>query len=142
MTLANLQPLERPAHDAKGDADLEDPSKEQPVTPDQFLEGYETGRSELWAYYVYFIGNTGLGLFQFAPTAFQNLLSQATGDAEILYFAGSRRTVNSIVLLANGLSFAIQAVLSLVLGSFADFGTWRSYILIIYTTIAIAVGFG
>ena len=33
--------------------------------------------------------------------------------------------VNSIVLLTNGISFAIQAVLLLVIGAWADYGTWR-----------------
>jgi hypothetical protein len=34
-------------------------------------------------------------------------------------------TVNSIVLLTNGISFAIQAVLLLTIGGWADYGTWR-----------------
>src|ERR1700744_6365874 len=33
--------------------------------------------------------------------------------------------VNSIVLLTNGISFAIQAVLLLTIGGWADYGTWR-----------------
>lgn len=33
--------------------------------------------------------------------------------------------VNSIVLLTNGISFAIQAVLLLMIGAWADYGTWR-----------------
>lgn len=33
--------------------------------------------------------------------------------------------VNSIVLLTNGISFAIQAVLLLVIGAWADYGEWR-----------------
>ena len=111
----------------------------RPLAPDQFDERYETGKYEIWAYYVYFIGNSGLTLFNFAPTAFQNLLSQAAGSAGLLYFAGeygisdeifatisfgrSRlardRTVNSIVLLSNGISFIIQIFVFLILGSLA-----------------------
>ena len=34
-------------------------------------------------------------------------------------------TVNSIVLLTNGITFAIQAVLLLTIGGWADYGTWR-----------------
>lgn len=114
---------------------------------------YQTGRWELWAFYVYYIGNSGLGPFNFAPSQFQNLLYlQAsnlgngtcgdTGQPDCrLFFAGSDRTVESIVLLCNGLSFAIQAVLFLVIGSFADYGKNRPYILIVSTVIAIAISF-
>ena len=97
----------------------QDSSDELPVVPDQFDPQYETSRWEIWAYYSYYIGNNGLTLFNFAPTAFQNLLSQAAGSAGTLQFAGVNRTINSIVLVANGISFAIQIVLFLVIGSYA-----------------------
>jgi F0F1-type ATP synthase assembly protein I len=108
----------------------------------------------------YYIGNNGLSLFStllpswvsirketdervdFAPTAFQNLLYQAAGDQGTLLFAGRQRSINSIVLLSNGISFAIQVVVFLVIGSFADFGTWRPNILIVLSIIAYAIGFG
>jgi MFS-type transporter involved in bile tolerance (Atg22 family) len=90
----------------------------------------------------YYIGNNGLSLFNFAPTAFQNLLYQAAGDQGTLLFAGRQRSINSIVLLSNGISFAIQIVVFLVIGSFADFGTWRPNILIVLSVIAYAIGFG
>ncbi|KAJ9479449.1 Autophagy-related protein 22 [Pseudozyma hubeiensis] len=114
---------------------------------------FTTGRYELWAFYVYYIGNSGLGPFNFAPSQFQNLLAQqATNlgagqcgndgqpDCRLL-FAGKERTVESIVLLSNGISFAIQAVLFLAIGSFADYGKNRPYILIVCTVVAIAVSF-
>jgi F0F1-type ATP synthase assembly protein I len=78
----------------------------------------------------------------FAPTAFQNLLYQAAGDQGTLLFAGRQRSINSIVLLSNGISFAIQVVVFLVIGSFADFGTWRPNILIVLSIVAYAIGFG
>lgn len=78
----------------------------------------------------------------FAPTAFQNLLSEAAGDAGVLRFAGQERSVNSIVLLCNGISFAIQIVFFLVVGSFADFGNWRPMILIVLSVVAYGIGFG
>ncbi|KAJ9270143.1 hypothetical protein DTO212C5_3882 [Paecilomyces variotii] len=115
---------------------------EQPVAPDQFDNSYRTSKWEIWAYYTYYIGNNGLTLFNFAPTAFQNLLYQAAGDSGMLPFAGKLRTIDSIVLLSNGISFAIQIAVFLVLGSFADFGTWRSNILIVLSLIAYAIGFG
>lgn len=55
---------------------------------------------------------------------------------------GADRTINSIVLLSNGISFAIQVVLFLILGAYADFGTLRSKILIGLSVIAYAIGFG
>ncbi|MCJ1359854.1 MAG: hypothetical protein MMC33_009857 [Icmadophila ericetorum] len=115
---------------------------DQPVAPDQFDPKYETERWEIWAYYAYYIGNNGLTLFNFAPTAFQNLLYQAAGDSGTLVFAGRLRTINSIVLLANGISFAIQVVLFLIIGSYADFGRSRPNILIFWSIFAFAIGFG
>ena len=94
-------------------------SDEQPIAPDQFDPQYETSKWEIWAYYAYYIGNNGLTLFNFAPTAFQNLLSEAAGDEGTLRFAGVTRNINSIVLVSNGISFAIQIVLFLIIGSYA-----------------------
>ncbi|MCJ1281264.1 hypothetical protein MMC26_000582 [Xylographa opegraphella] len=115
---------------------------EHPIAPDQFDPQYETSKWEIWAYYSYYIGNNGLTLFNFAPTAFQNLLYQAAGDSDTLLFLGSQRTINSIVLLSNGISFAIQIVLFLIIGSYADFGTSRPNILIVLSICAFAIGFG
>lgn len=115
---------------------------EQPVAPDQFDDNYRTTRNEIWAYYAYYIGNNGLSLFNFAPTAFQNLLYQAAPYDGIMVFAGSPRSINSIVLLCNGISFAIQVVVFLTIGSFADFGYWRPNILIALSIIAWGIGFG
>ncbi|KIK32053.1 hypothetical protein CY34DRAFT_102312, partial [Suillus luteus UH-Slu-Lm8-n1] len=49
--------------------------------------------------------------------------------------------VNSIVLLTNGISFAIQAALLLLIGAWADYGTWRPNITVIFTLAAVAVSF-
>ncbi|KAL6718491.1 hypothetical protein ACLMJK_004582 [Lecanora helva] len=117
-------------------------SSEQPVAPDQFDPQYETSKWEIWAYYAYYIGNNGLTLFNFAPTAFQNLLSEAAGDDGTLPFAGSQKNINSLVLSANGISFAIQIVLFLIIGSYADFGSSRPNILIALSVVAFAIGFG
>lgn len=105
------------------------------------------------AYYLYYVGNSGLGPFNFQPTQYQNLLYLAgsnigTSDACdgsvtcVLPFAGdSMRDINSIVLVTNGISFAIQVVLFLFLGSYADYGTWRRWILIVFTAGSIAISF-
>ena len=59
-----------------------------PVAPDTFNPKYQTTRAEIWSWYVYYISNSGLTLFNLAPTAFQNLVSQAAGDSGVLHFAG------------------------------------------------------
>lgn len=102
-----------------------------------------TTRREIWSYYAYYIGSNGLALFNFGPTAFQNLISQAAPESTgLLSFAGQKRNANSIVLLANGMSFALQAVLFLVIGAYADFGTGRRWVLIVWSIIAYGIGFG
>ncbi|GAB7363036.1 hypothetical protein MBLNU230_g3329t1 [Neophaeotheca triangularis] len=120
---------------------------DRPVAPDQLDPRWETTKWEVWAYYSYYIGHNGLALFNFAPTAAQNLLYQHAeriGGAgnDIIVFAGGRKTINSVILLANGWSFAIQIVVFLVLGSFADFGTFRPNILIVLSIIAYGISFG
>lgn len=49
---------------------------------------YKASTAEIWSYYLYLAANSGATLSNFAPTAFQNLLSQAAGDAGVLPFAG------------------------------------------------------
>jgi MFS-type transporter involved in bile tolerance (Atg22 family) len=123
--------------------DLDDVlAEDHPVAPDQFDPRYETSKWEIWSYYSYYVGNNGLSLFNFAPTSFQDLLYEAAGDPGVLRFLGRDRTINSIVLLANGISFAIQVILFLIIGSLADYGTWRPYILIFWSIVAFALGFG
>lgn len=70
------------------------------------------------------------------------MLSEAAPADGYLRFAGRPRNINSIVLLCNGISFAIQVVVFLVIGSFADFGQWRPNILIGLSIVAYAIGFG
>lgn len=59
-----------------------------------------------------------------------------------LYAYGSERSVNSVVLISNGLSFAIQAALFLVIGSVADYGTGRPHVTTAFTLLAWGVSFG
>ena len=142
MEIIKLHPLERLPDHVKDHDDWPTPLDPPPVAPDQFIDGYETTRWEIWSYYIYYVANAGLGLYYFAATALQNLLSRAAGDTGLLRFAGRPRNVNSIVLLSNGISCALQAVIFLLLGSYADFGTWRPWILIVQSAMGIAIGFG
>ncbi|KAL7812579.1 autophagy-related protein 22-like protein [Trichoderma aethiopicum] len=128
---------------------LEEPSRavevELPGTIMPVLDGGDiptTTKWEIWTWYAYYIGANGLSLFNFGPTAFQNLLSQAAPEDGLLLFAGRYRDVNSIVLLANGISFALQAALFLIIGAYADFGTGRRWILIVWSLVAYGIGFG
>ncbi|OAA82284.1 Major facilitator superfamily domain, general substrate transporter [Akanthomyces lecanii RCEF 1005] len=104
-----------------------------------------TSKWEIWSWYAYYVGANGIGPFNFAPTAFQNLLSQAATDSGpntgSLTFAGRERNINSTVLLCNGLSFGIQTALFLVIGAYADFGTGRRWLLLGTSILAYAVGF-
>lgn len=141
------------AEDPHKDAVLESQTGTAVVTqdrlnaPDRFDPRFETSRWEIWSYYAYYVGNNGLTLFNFAPTAAQNLLSQHAETVggqgnKIVYFAGANRTINSIILLCNGISFAIQIVVFLILGSYADFGSFRPNILIVLSLLAFGIGFG
>ena len=58
------------------------------TAPDQFDAKFETSKYELWAYYTYYIGNSGLFLYQWAPLAFQNVSAQAAGESGLLRFLG------------------------------------------------------
>ncbi|KAF9475099.1 MFS general substrate transporter [Pholiota conissans] len=114
---------------------------------------WTTTRLELWSYYLYYIGNNGLSGFNFGPSQFQNLLFLAGYDPVlgpgnacgangcVLPYLGKIRDINSIVLLTNGISFAIQAALLLFIGAWADYGRWRPNITIFFTLVAIGVSF-
>ncbi|KAL8291857.1 hypothetical protein RQP46_002115 [Phenoliferia psychrophenolica] len=91
-------------------ADLEPPDRSR-----------TTRKWELWSYYIYYIGNSGLGPFNFAPTY---------AYIQWLQTHGSR------------ISFAIQVVLFLLIGSMADFGTWRRYILVVFSAVSFGLSFG
>ncbi|KAF8501561.1 autophagy-related protein 22-like protein [Russula emetica] len=116
------------------------------------LGEWSTSRRELWCFYLYYVGNNGLSGFNFGPSQFQNLLYLAGYDPSqppftkpcgsgtncVLPYMGHVRNINSIVLLTNGISFAIQAVLLVMIGAWADYGTWRPNILIFFTILPVA----
>ncbi|KAJ6512840.1 MFS general substrate transporter [Mycena sanguinolenta] len=132
-------------------------SEKSDVAPEPILESdtrWTTTRVELWSYYLYYIGNNGLSGFNFGPSQFQNLLFLAGYDPTqppftapcgdngcVLPYLGRVRDINSIVLMTNGISFAIQAALLLIVGAWADYGTSRPNITIFFTVLAVAVSF-
>ncbi|KAL0577641.1 hypothetical protein V5O48_004330 [Marasmius crinis-equi] len=141
------EPTEQIPAESTQKVELADPQDTQ-VSP------WTTNRIELWAYYLYYVGNNGLSGFNFGPSQFQNLLFLAgydpsgppfaipCGDGDcVLPFLGSVRDINSIVLMTNGISFAIQAVLLLLIGAWADYGRWRPNITIFFTFLAVGVSF-
>ncbi|KAF8239646.1 hypothetical protein L208DRAFT_1236436 [Tricholoma matsutake] len=121
---------------------------------EDYISPRTTTRKELWSYYLYYIGNNGLSGFNFGPSQFQNLLFLAGYDPTappfsvpcgingcVLPYLGRVRDINSIVLLTNGISFAIQALLLLAIGAWADYGRWRPNITIFFTLLAVGVCF-
>lgn len=125
--------------------------RDEPDPPSPFT----TTKSELWAFYLYYIGNNGLSGYNLGPTQFQNLLYLAGYDPRqppftapcrgdtgcVLPFLGKTRDINSIVLLSNSLSLVIQVVLLLFIGAWADYGSWRPNITILFTLVAVGVAF-
>jgi len=117
---------------------------------------WSTSRKELWSFYIYYIGNNGLAGFNYGPSQFQNLLFLAGYDKSqpafstpcgadsvcVLPFLGEIRDITQIVLITNGISFAIQAALFILIGAWADYGSWRPNITIGFTVVAIGVSFG
>lgn len=127
--------------------------EEGDILPLASHERKTTTKWELLAYYLYYAGNTGIGPWNYAPTQLQNILWQAgydpaygpgtpCGDGDChLMFAGSPKSVNAIVLDLSGISFVIEVVISLLIGCYADYGTWRPWITIGMSIISWAVGF-
>ena len=74
----------------------------RPFAPDQFAEGYETSKWEIFAYYSYYVGNTGLTLAIFAPMAMQNLVSQAAGEDGVLRFLGRYLQIVTLLMASRG----------------------------------------
>lgn len=108
-----------PASSSINDETLTSALLSSALSPAIALKKYDLTRKELWSYYLYYVGNSGLGPFNFAPSQFQNLLTlQAAAVAPLdamgvplcggtgqpdckLNWAGMDRTPTSIVLLAS-----------------------------------------
>lgn len=56
-------------------------------------------------------------------------------------WGGQNTSINSFILDINGILFAVQLVVLLLIGPYADYGKWRPWILIVWTVIGIACSF-
>ncbi|KAK7696120.1 hypothetical protein QCA50_000763 [Cerrena zonata] len=122
-------------------------SKEEPIVI----------RKELWSYYLYYNGDNGVGPNGYSMTLFQSLATAAgydpirgpgsscTADNAsgqcVLPWAGGTKAVSSIVLVANGVSFAVMTLIFTTIGSAADYGTFGRWLLFVITVICWAAQF-
>ncbi|KAI6135172.1 MFS general substrate transporter [Pisolithus thermaeus] len=108
-------------------------------------------RKELWSYYLYYNGDNGVGPLGYTQTLFQGLAtsaghdpiagpgssctaSNASGQCVLPWGAGTK-SVASIVLLANGISFAIMTAIFTTIGSAGDYGTFGRWLLFVVTVV-------
>ena len=110
----------------------------------QIVDQPTTTKWEVFMYALYYFGNNSSGPSSFTPTQYQNLLSQSgwiKGNRKascsddpnglcVVSFAGTTKTVNSVVLLNLGIGFALQSVVFLFLGGLSDYGQYGSWVLI------------
>lgn len=88
----------------------------------------------------------------YAAVLFQSLANGAghnphtggpcTDDQCVINWAGGTKSITSVVLIANGISFAIMTLLFTTIGSAADYGSLNKYILIVFTVICWGAQFG
>ncbi|KAI9574371.1 MFS general substrate transporter [Boletus coccyginus] len=108
-------------------------------------------RKELWSYYLYYNGDNGVGPLGFTQTLFQGLATAAGYDPTVgpgssclsstasgqcvLPWMGGTKSVASVVLIANGTSFAIMTAIFTTIGSAADYGTFGRWLLFTVTVV-------
>ncbi|EPS98776.1 hypothetical protein FOMPIDRAFT_1125798 [Fomitopsis schrenkii] len=124
-----------------------------PIAPIKRDEPVVT-RRELWSYYLYYNGDCGVGPNGYSMTLFQNLATSAgwdpaqglgstctTSEQCVLPWGSGTKSVSSIVLVANGLSFAIMTLIFTTIGSAADYGTFGRWLLFGVTVVCWAAQF-
>ncbi|KAF9534657.1 MFS general substrate transporter [Crepidotus variabilis] len=108
-------------------------------------------RKELWSYYLYYNGDNGVGPLGFSMTLFQSLAFAAGFDPAkgpgsscssegnsgqcVLPWAGGTKSVSSVVLIANGISFAVMTFIFTTIGSAADYGSFGRWLLLSVTVL-------
>lgn len=112
-------------------------------------------RAELWAYYLYYNGDNSVGPIVYTTTLFQSLAfgagfdptkgpGSACGSASgqcVLPWAGGTKTVSSVVLVANAVSFAVMTLIFTTISSAADYGDFGRWLLFVLTCICWAAQF-
>jgi hypothetical protein len=112
-----------------------------------------TGRHNFALHY----GTQGVGPLGFSMTLFQSLATAAgydpvkgpgssclAADASgqcVLPWGGGTKAVASIVLIANGVSFAVMTLIFTTIGSAADYGSFGRWLLFVVTCICWAAQF-
>lgn len=108
-------------------------------------------RRELWSYYLYYNGDNGVGPLGYTQTLFQGLATAAgydpvagpgssclattaSGQCVVPWGSGTK-SVSSVVLIANGISFAIMTAIFTTIGSAADYGTFGRWLLLAVTVV-------
>ncbi|KAG9317758.1 MFS general substrate transporter [Chiua virens] len=108
-------------------------------------------KRELWSYYLYSNGDNGVGPSGYTLTLFQSLATSAGYDSTggpgsscvsnttssqcVLPWMGSTKSASSIVLVANGVSFAIMTAMFTTIGAAGDYGTFGRWLLFTVTLI-------
>ncbi|KAH9921430.1 autophagy-related protein 22-like protein [Fomitopsis serialis] len=124
------------------------------VTPMKREEPVVT-RKELWSYYLYYNGDNGVGPIIYFLTLFQSQATSAGWDPSqgpgstctnseqcVLPWGSGTKSVSSVVLIANGLSFAVHhAILFTTISSAADYSTFGRWLLLVVTVIGWAAQF-
>ncbi|KAI9447662.1 autophagy-related protein 22-like protein [Lactarius indigo] len=110
------------------------PSDDEPITT----------RRELWCYYLFQFGNNGLATAAgYDPVRGPGSSCLAPGASRkcVLPWGSGTKGVNSIVLVANGLSFAIMTLVFASIGPAADYRTFGRWLLFVSTAICWAAQF-
>ncbi|KAH8987572.1 MFS general substrate transporter, partial [Lactarius hatsudake] len=113
-------------------------------------------RRELWSYYLYHFGNN-VRFLSYSLTLFQGLATAAGYDPVrgpgssclgrgasgkcVLPWGSGTKALNSIALVANGVSFAILTLVFTTIGPAADYRMFGRWLLIISTAICWAAQF-
>ncbi|KAH6684544.1 autophagy-related protein 22-like protein [Halenospora varia] len=108
-----------------------------------------TTRKELWSYYLYYNGDNGVGPGSYSQALFQSALTgdgwdpvisppekgNCTSGGCVVAWGSGTRSVASVVLIANGICFAVMTVMFVALGSAADYGNFGRWLLLVLTVI-------
>lgn len=84
-----------------------------------------------WEYYtfiLFYFQNNGSPIGNTGGSLRMKLISDQFPDG-IINWGGQQMAMNAFLLDTNGILFAVNLFLMLVIGPYADYGTWRPYIL-------------